>query len=196
MERLDRIRDAVILGVAIVAVICFMSVEILGANARMALSEPFHGNLAPVVTLVAATLGGVAGWDRGKKVPAARKASGLPSVDMVRLEQHDVFNLVVLPILMVLNLGVWLDMVDAYLYTVLFAGYIAADALYIWACPEAVPQPSLVLAHHSFVLALVSHPLRIPANAAFTAVRTSPLQSHRIVPHRLMQLPPCRTWPW
>ena len=46
---------------------------------------------------------------------------------------------------------------------------MGTDAVYIWAHPEAVPQPSLVLAHHAFVMALLSHPLRIPANAIFTA---------------------------
>lgn len=41
--------------------------------------------------------------------------------------------------------------------------------MYIAALPQAVPQPSIVLAHHALVLALLSHPLRWPANAHFTA---------------------------
>ena len=165
-------KDAVVLAVAIVGVVYLLSMETIGANARMALAEPFNGNSAAVLTMVIAVIGSVTGWNRGKAVPAARKVNGLPSVDPKRLKQHDVFNLVVLPILMVLNLGVWLSLVDAYVYTILFSCYMASDAVYIWTYPEAVPQPSLVLAHHSFVLALLSHPLRIPANAIFTAVRT------------------------
>ena len=170
VDRFDRIKDAVVLAVAIVGVVCLLSMETIGANARMALAEPFNGNSAAVMTMVASTIGSVTGWKRGKAVPAARKADGLPSVDPKRLVQHDVFNLVVLPILMALNFGVWLSLVDAYVYTVLFSMYMVSDAVYIWTYPEAVPQPSLVLAHHSFVLALLSHPLRIPANAIFTAV--------------------------
>ena len=169
VERLDRLKDAVMLGVAIVGVICLLSMETMGANAKMASAEPFNGNLAAVVTMVVSAAGSRAGWLHGKAVPATRKAHGLPSVDPVRLVQHDVFNLIALPILMALNFGVWLGLVDAYVYTVLFSCYMAADAVYIWRYPEAVPQPSLVLAHHSFVLALLSHPLRIPANAMFTA---------------------------
>jgi hypothetical protein len=115
-----------------------------------------------------------AGWKHGKAAPAARKAAGLPSVDAQRLVQHDVFNLVVLPVLMVLNIGSWLGLVSHYLYTVLFAAYIGADFLYIWAWPEAVPQPSLVLAHHSFVLALLSHPLRDPLTAPVPATVSAP----------------------
>ena len=172
IDRFDRMKDAVVLAVAIVGVVYLLSMETIGANARMALAEPFNGNSAAVLTMVISVIGSVTGWNRGKAVPAARKVNGLPSVDPKRLKQHDVFNLVVLPILMVLNLGVWLSLVDAYVYTILFSCYMASDAVYIWTYPEAVPQPSLVLAHHSFVLALLSHPLRIPANAIFTAVRT------------------------
>ena len=157
------------LGVAIVGVICLLSMEAMGANAKMAEASPFNGNSLAVATMVISAAGSRAGWLHGIAAPLARKKKGLPSVDPVRLVQHDVFNLIALPILMVLNVGVFLDMVDAYLYTVLFSIYMASDAVYIWRYPEAVPQPSLVLAHHSFVLALLSHPLRIPANAMFTA---------------------------
>jgi hypothetical protein len=129
-----------------------------------------------------------AGWKHGKAAPAARKAAGLPSVDAQRLVQHDVFNLVVLPVLMVLNIGSWLGLVSHYLYTVLFAAYIGADFLYIWAWPEAVPQPSLVLAHHSFVLALLSPPLRYPLNAHFPANVYAP-------PPPRCALPQLRRWP-
>lgn len=189
MDRLDRIKDAVVLAVAIVGVIYLFGMETIGANARMALTEPFNGNSAAVLTMVTSLIGSVTGWNRGKAVPAARKANGLPSVDPVRLVQHDVFNLVVLPILMVLNFGVWLDLVDAYVYTILFSCYMLSDAAYIWTYPEAVPQPSLVLAHHSFVLALLSHPLRTPANAIFTAVRTVfGLHTHRA----FVRMPCCR----
>jgi hypothetical protein len=173
MDRFDRMKDAVVLAVAIAGVVYLFGMETIGANARMALTEPFNGNSAAVLTMVTSVIGSVTGWNRGKAVPAARKANGLPSVDPVRLVQHDVFNLVLLPILMVLNFGVWLSLVDAYFYTILFSCYMLSDAVYIWTYPEAVPQPSLVLAHHSFVLALLSHPLRIPANAIFTAVRTA-----------------------
>lgn len=190
MDSFDRIKDAVVLGVAIVGVICLLSMETIGANARMSLAEPFNGNSAAVMTMVLSVIGSVTGWNRGKAVPAARKANGLPSVDPIRLVQHDVFNLVTLPILMVLNFGVWLSLVDAYVYTVLFSCYMVSDAVYIWTYPEAVPQPSLVLAHHSFVLALLSHPLRIPANAIFTAVctfadLTRPLVVTVLLTHRL-----------
>ena len=128
-----------------------------------------YSNTAPVLTLALSFTGAVLGWRRGKAVPAARKAKGLPSVDPVRLVRHDVFNLATLPLLMLLNYAVFADATDPYLYTVLFSVYMAADAVYIWCYPAAVPQPSLVLAHHSFVMALLSHPLRIPANAIFTA---------------------------
>ena len=36
MDRFDRIKDAVVLAVAIVGVVCLLSMETIGANARMA----------------------------------------------------------------------------------------------------------------------------------------------------------------
>ena len=121
------------------------------------------------IVAVVSTLVAVAGWRRGVEAPARRKLEGKPSVDAGCLISHDIFNLVVLPLLMVINVGCWFDKFDPTMYTHIFTSYIAIDLCWIWVFPYSVPQPSLVLAHHGFVLALLSHPVRYPANAHFTA---------------------------
>ena len=121
LDKLDRMKDAVVLAVALLGLGALFAMESTNAERKLAEGEPLKGNSPAVLTCILAVSGSVLGWRRGKAAPAARKLDGLPSVDPVRLVQHDVFNLVLLPVLMVINVCVWMDVVDAYVYTILFS---------------------------------------------------------------------------
>jgi hypothetical protein len=82
---------------------------------------------------------------------------------------HDTFNLCLLPVLVAVDSAVLLGLFDPSAFTWLFTAYTVADLLWIWVRPQAVPQPALVLTHHVGVLALLSHPLRWPEHAIFSA---------------------------
>ena len=130
LDKLDRMKDAVVLAVALLGLGALFAMESTNAERKLAEGEPLKGNSPAVLTCILAVSGSVLGWRRGKAAPAARKLDGLPSVDPVRLVQHDVFNLVLLPVLMVINVCVWMDVVDAYVYTILFS---------MWATPPRSP---------------------------------------------------------
>eukprot|EP01050_Picozoa_sp_SAG11_P014505 SAG11_NODE_1796_length_4247_cov_5.498795_1_plen_263_part_00 len=149
--------------------ICLLSFESFRANEFLALYEPLEGNSPALLIMTASLILSVLGWNHGNDAAQARRDAGLPSVDIRQLQQHDVANLLILPMLVVHNVAVFVGLAHPYTFTWLFSSYIAADLVYIWLLPQAVPQPSLVLAHHAAVLALLSHPLRHPQNAAFTA---------------------------
>ena len=79
---------------------------------------------------------------------------------------------------------------------VFFLVYVLLDLVWIWSRPEAVPQPALVLTHHVGVLVLLSHPLRWPEHAHFTAtvaiveINTVILVGRRHFAAYLLQLQP------
>ena len=110
----------------------------------------------------------IAFW-RAESVPLRRKARGLPRADPRRVAQHDQFNLCMLPVLVAWDATVIAGQCDAFDFTLFFLLYLLADLCWIWLCPQAVPQPALVLTHHVGVLALLSHPIRWAEHATFTA---------------------------
>jgi hypothetical protein len=132
-------------------------------------SRDLHSEAVTLVIFVVACIFACLGFWRGHAVPLYRKARGLPRADPRRVSQHDVFNLCLLPLLVACDVAVLAGAFDAWCFTFLFLIYLLADLVWIWICPEAVPQPALVLTHHVGVLALLSHPLRWPEHAHFTA---------------------------
>lgn len=84
---------------------------------------------------------------------------------------HEQANLVLLPLLCVLCLGGLAGVFDAWLVTVAFTLYILADLAWIIIWPESLPRfPLVIKVHHLITLALLSHPLRFPADAHFTCL--------------------------
>lgn len=45
-------------------------------------------------------------------------------------------------------LGLGAPSIDADLYVVVFALYVAVDFVYVWIVPESTPQPGIILVHH------------------------------------------------
>ena len=139
------------------------------STAAAALLGDPQGVWLTALIIVLAACSAACGFWRGSAVPRRRQARGLPRADPARVRFHDAFNLALLPLLVLADVAVLADAFDASLFTMLFLVYCVADLIWIWLRPEAVPQPSLVLTHHVGVLALLSHPLRWPEHARFTA---------------------------
>jgi hypothetical protein len=84
---------------------------------------------------------------------------------------HEQANLVLLPLLCVLCVGGLAGLFDCWLVTVVFTAYIIGDLLWIFIWPESLPRfPLVIKVHHLITLALLSHPLRFPADAHFTCL--------------------------
>ena len=128
--------------------------------------------VAPLTGLLGAALC-VLGWRHGQGCRFARKRAGLPGVDPLKMRRHDAFNLLALALLVAMNIpmaGSFFGLlprsslpVSGALFIQLFFGYVTLDLLWVWAEPEAVPQPAVVLVHHVVTLLLTRVPLLEPA---------------------------------
>ena len=84
---------------------------------------------------------------------------------------HENANLLCLPLLCVLCFAGLAGLADCWLITVAFTAYIVGDLLWIFIWPESLPRfPLVIKVHHLITLALLSHPLRYPADAHFTCL--------------------------
>jgi hypothetical protein len=84
---------------------------------------------------------------------------------------HEQANLLLLPLLCVLCFGGLAGAVDCWLVTIAFTAYIVGDLAWIIIWPESLPRfPLVIKVHHLITLALLSHPLRFPADAHFTCL--------------------------
>ena len=127
--------------------------------------------VAPLTGLLGAALC-VLGWRHGQGCRFARKRAGLPGVDPLKMRRHDAFNLLALALLVAMNIpmvGSFFGLlprsslpVSGALFIQLFFGYVTLDLLWVWAEPEAVPQPAVVLVHHVVTLLLTRVPLLEP----------------------------------
>ncbi len=166
--------------------------------AALGLDGSLRSQAVSAIVLAVGAVGGVLGFWHGRTVPLRRQERGLPRADPVRVAQHDTFNLCLLPLLVLCDAACLAGAFDPSLFTALFLVYVLLDLAWIWARPEAVPQPALVLTHHVGVLALLSHPLRWPEHAHFTAtvaiveINTVILVGRRHFASYLLQLQPGR----
>ena len=64
--------------------------------------------------------------------------------------QHDLFNLIALPIVSASNLSYLILREDRLLWTqfYLFAAYLVADSVWVAICPRSVASPSTIMIHH------------------------------------------------
>lgn len=108
---------------------------------------------------------------KGASAVADRKKRGLPSVDPEALRTHDLANIIVLALVLVLNL-VALVGYYRWFFVVVFSLYMVADFLWVWVKPECVPSPGIVLPHHIATLMLLAHPLRFPPHSGFAVLVT------------------------
>ena len=75
LDKLDRMKDAVVLAVALLGLGALFAMESTNAERKLAEGEPLKGNSPAVLTCILAVSGSVLGWRRGKAAPAARISS-------------------------------------------------------------------------------------------------------------------------
>lgn len=166
------------------------------AVATLSLDVSLRSQTMSAVVLAVGVVLAVFGFWHGRTVPLRRQERGLPRADPVRVAQHDTFNLCLLPLLVLCDAACLAGAFDPRIFTAFFLVYVLLDLVWIWSRPEAVPQPALVLTHHVGVLVLLSHPLRWPEHAHFTAtvaiveINTVILVGRRHFAAYLLQLQP------
>eukprot|EP00928_Gymnodinium_smaydae_P020720 TRINITY_DN18017_c0_g3_i2.p1 TRINITY_DN18017_c0_g3~~TRINITY_DN18017_c0_g3_i2.p1 ORF type:complete len:252 (-),score=39.66 TRINITY_DN18017_c0_g3_i2:73-828(-) len=113
----------------------------------------------------------VAGW-RGVQAVRARRAKGLPSVDVSDLRVHDAANIAALSVILGLNAAA-LAGKGGRLFTFSMCAYLSLDTLWVLLNPACVPSPTVVLPHHALTLALLLHPVRYPEHNGFGVLVTT-----------------------
>lgn len=83
--------------------------------------------------------------------------------------RHDIFNLLVLPIIIALDIRVIVDNNDSqlFLYILAFITYIIVDTIWIMFQPRCVASPVVICIHH-FVTVIG---LSVQANVEFSAAK-------------------------
>ena len=103
---------------------------------------------------------GIVGYFHGKDYEHTQKKQDKKTVVIRDLQDHDLYNIMILPYIIVTNIASLGQWIEYQTYQNAFMLYILIDTLYIWLLPSCVPNSKSVLGHHGLVMILLTHQYR------------------------------------
>ena len=87
---------------------------------------------------------GYISYNKGYKYIENKKANQKLKVNKNKLKNHDLFNLVWLPCIVIANILSYINIISSKEYLDIFTIYIVIDIIYVWLQLSCVPSPHLV----------------------------------------------------